>query len=147
GARWSDMAVIAHDNSTVRSFGEALRASGVPVRYSSVTRPFASDPLVQGLLSLLRLARMRNGVFDLDEDPDMDKASHVPLTLQENRMLMDELETYLSSPLCEVPVAESTNHYRSVRLSAVLSLLSSVVTMAAAGGDSPETDVVSGKLA
>ena len=39
GRDWNDMAVIAHDNATVRTFGERLRADGVPVRYSSVTRP------------------------------------------------------------------------------------------------------------
>lgn len=39
---WNDMAVIAHDNATVRAFGERLRADGVPVRYSSVT------PAVEG---------------------------------------------------------------------------------------------------
>ena len=38
GIAWNDMAIIAHDNATVRSFGERLRRDGVPVRYSSVTR-------------------------------------------------------------------------------------------------------------
>ena len=37
------MAVIAHDNATVRAFGERLRADGVPVRYSSVTRPLKDE--------------------------------------------------------------------------------------------------------
>ncbi|EPI49635.1 hypothetical protein HMPREF1577_01423, partial [Gardnerella pickettii JCP8017A] len=33
---WKNMALIAHDNATVRAFGERLRKDGVPVRYSSV---------------------------------------------------------------------------------------------------------------
>ena len=55
--KWSDMALIAHDNSTVRLFGEQLRASGVPVRYSLVTRPLKDEPFVQGLFALIELAQ------------------------------------------------------------------------------------------
>ncbi|NMN01625.1 PD-(D/E)XK nuclease family protein [Bifidobacterium panos] len=58
-ATWNDMAVIAHDNATVRVFGERLRRDGVPVRYSSVTRPLNSEPFVQGLFALIELARLR----------------------------------------------------------------------------------------
>lgn len=43
GRDWNDMAVIAHDNATVRTFGERLRADGVPVRYSSVTHPLRTN--------------------------------------------------------------------------------------------------------
>lgn len=60
--KWSDMVLIAHDNSTVRLFGEQLRASGVPVRYSSVTRALKDEPFVQGLFSLIELAQLfKNG--------------------------------------------------------------------------------------
>ncbi|WP_055426875.1 PD-(D/E)XK nuclease family protein [Bifidobacterium aesculapii] len=59
GAAWNDMAVIAHDNGTVRTFGERLRRDGVPVRYSSVTRPLREAPFVQGLFCLIELARLR----------------------------------------------------------------------------------------
>ena len=52
------MAVIAHDNATVRAFGERLRADGVPVRYSSVTRPLKDEPFVQGLFALIELAEL-----------------------------------------------------------------------------------------
>ncbi|NEG55846.1 PD-(D/E)XK nuclease family protein [Bifidobacterium platyrrhinorum] len=58
-AQWNDMAVIAHDNATVRTFGERLRHDGVPVRYSSVTKPLKDEPFVQGLFALLELARLR----------------------------------------------------------------------------------------
>ena len=56
---WNDMAVIAHDNATVRLFGERLRRDGVPVQYSSVSRPMKSEPLVQSLFALVELARLR----------------------------------------------------------------------------------------
>ena len=56
---WNDMAVIAHDNATVRTFGERLRADGVPVRYSSVTRPLKDEPFVQGLFSMIELAELK----------------------------------------------------------------------------------------
>lgn len=56
---WNDMAVIAHDNATVRTFGERLRHDGVPVRYSSVNRPLKDEPFVQGLFALIELARLR----------------------------------------------------------------------------------------
>ncbi|NMM93773.1 PD-(D/E)XK nuclease family protein [Bifidobacterium oedipodis] len=59
GMRWNDMAVIAHDNTTVRLFGERLRRDGVPVRYSSVTRPLKDESFVQGLFALIDLARLR----------------------------------------------------------------------------------------
>lgn len=61
--KWSDMALIAHDNSTVRLFGEQLRASGVPVRYSSVTRPLKDEPFVQGLFALIELAQFAQHGF------------------------------------------------------------------------------------
>lgn len=62
-AAWNDMAVVAHDNSTVRRFGERLRREGVPVRYSSVARALKDEPFVQGLFALIELADLRrNGV-------------------------------------------------------------------------------------
>lgn len=156
GMPWGQMAVIAHDNSAVHAFGERLRTLGIPVRYSSVTRSFASDPLVQGLLSLLRLARMRDGTYAFGDDPAVDEASHVPLRVQRDRAIMAELETYLSSPLCEVPpetvaVTSDMRHAdgrspmdaaiprsrprRPLRLSVVRSVLASVVAMSTALDD------------
>lgn len=57
--RWNDMAVIAHDNATVRQYGERLRRDGVPVRYSSITRPLKDESLVRGLFALVELAELR----------------------------------------------------------------------------------------
>ena len=56
---WNDMAVICHDNADVLRFGERLRGADVPVRYSSVTRPLADEPFVQGLFALIELAQLR----------------------------------------------------------------------------------------
>ena len=60
GASWNDMAVIMHDNGAIRAYGERLRRDGVPVRFSSVTRPLAEEPFVEGLFSLIELAQLRN---------------------------------------------------------------------------------------
>ena len=68
-AAWNDMAVIAHDNATVRAFGERLRRDGVPVRYSSVTRPLNGEPFVQGLFALIELARLRRQGMDGTSKP------------------------------------------------------------------------------
>lgn len=57
--RWSDMAVIAHGSAAVRLFSEQPRRDGVPVRYSSVTRPLRNETFVQGLLTLVGLAQLR----------------------------------------------------------------------------------------
>ena len=57
---WNDIAVIMHDNDAIRAYGERLRRDGVPVRFSSVTRPLAEEPFVEGLFSLIELAQLRN---------------------------------------------------------------------------------------
>ncbi|WP_241218810.1 PD-(D/E)XK nuclease family protein [Bifidobacterium dolichotidis] len=56
---WNDMAVIMHDNAAIRALGARLRRDGVPVRYSSVTRPLIEEPFVQGLFAIIELAQMR----------------------------------------------------------------------------------------
>lgn len=59
GVDWNDMALIAHDNVTVRLFGERLRRDGVPVRYSQITRLLKDEPFVCGLFALVELAQLR----------------------------------------------------------------------------------------
>ncbi|WP_238548721.1 PD-(D/E)XK nuclease family protein [Bifidobacterium magnum] len=65
---WNAMAVIMHDNDAIRALGERLRADGVPVRYSSVTKPLKDEPFVQGLFSLIELAQLRNAPHE-SRDP------------------------------------------------------------------------------
>ena len=60
GMAWNSMAVVLHDNDAIRTYGERLRREGVPVRFSSVTRPLAEEPFVKGLFSLIELAQLRN---------------------------------------------------------------------------------------
>lgn len=77
GIAWNDMAIIAHDNATVRSFGERLRRDGVPVRYSSVTRPLRDEPFVQGLFALIELALLRRRGIDAVDLPLAALSSYV----------------------------------------------------------------------
>ena len=77
GIAWNDMAIIAHDNATVRSFGERLRRDGVPVRYSSVTRPLRDEPFVQGLFALIELALLRRRGIDAVDLPLVALSSYV----------------------------------------------------------------------
>ena len=77
GIAWNDMAIIAHDNATVRSFGERLRRDGVPVRYSSVTRPLKDEPFVQGLFALIELALLRRRGIDAVDLPLATLSSYV----------------------------------------------------------------------
>ena len=74
---WNDMAIIAHDNATVRAFGERLRRDGVPVRYSSVTRPLREEPFVQGLFGLIELALLRRRGIDAVDLPWESLAAYV----------------------------------------------------------------------
>lgn len=60
GCSWNSMAVIMHDNGAIRTLGDRLRRDGVPVRFSSVTRPLAEEPFVQALFALIELAQLRN---------------------------------------------------------------------------------------
>ncbi len=54
------MAVITHDNAAVPAVRRTTAAEdGVPVRYSSVTRPLKDETFVQGLFALVELARLR----------------------------------------------------------------------------------------
>ncbi|WEV73715.1 PD-(D/E)XK nuclease family protein [Bifidobacterium sp. ESL0798] len=121
GCQWNDFAVIAHDNDTVRAFGERLRGDGVPVRYSAVTRPLKDDPSVQGLFALLELARLRHDGID---------ASGMSLT-QTARYVRSRVQTLLESPL--VSLRSSSAAYTSslpARLSPVESVMKAVASLA-----------------
>lgn len=67
--KWSDIALIAHDNDTVRLFGERLLRDGVPVRYSSVKRTLSDEPFVQGLFAMIELAQLSlRGLDDISRE-------------------------------------------------------------------------------
>ena len=68
GRDWNDMAVIAHDNATIRALGRKLRVQGVPVRYSSVTRPLSEETVIQGLFALVELARVAGDLSALSDE-------------------------------------------------------------------------------
>ncbi|MBR6434018.1 MAG: PD-(D/E)XK nuclease family protein [Aeriscardovia sp.] len=95
GYRASDLAVIAHDNTTLRAVGERFKREGIPVRYSSVTRPLKDDATVLGLLAMMRLGAMRETLRDAavrnDARAEADSGEAVDL-----------LRQVLLSPLCEI---------------------------------------------
>lgn len=117
GRQWNDFAVIAHDNDTVRAFGERLRGDGVPVRYSAVTRPLKDDPSVQGLFALLELAKLRHDGID---------ASGMSLA-ETARYVRSRVQTLLESPL--VSLRSSSAAYPA-RLSPVESVMKAIASLA-----------------
>lgn len=131
---WNDAAVIVHDNNAVRSFGDALRREGVPVRYSSVMQTFAGNPMVEGLLALVDLAQMRNGTYSYATSPtaSMDESA------QRTAIIRRVANTYLTSPLVGVESHRSVGGIairRPLRMSAVRTALSAM-TLGAVAKDS-----------
>lgn len=128
GRPWSDMALIAHDNTTVRAFGERLRHDGVPVRYSSVTRPLRDEPFVQGLFALLELARLRdqarrgNGGGGGPIDSGASLIALAATVRSRVRMLMD-------CPLIAVG-ADRTHEGHPARLDVIESAMNSIGSLA-----------------
>ena len=71
-ADFNDFAVIAHDNSILRTAGHALEQQGIPVSYSSVTRPLKEIPVVRGLLGLMELSSQMQGILHEQEAPSFE---------------------------------------------------------------------------
>ncbi|KAB7787345.1 PD-(D/E)XK nuclease family protein [Bifidobacterium cebidarum] len=121
--RWNDMAVIAHDNATVRVFGERLRRDGVPVRYSSVTRPLKDEPFVQGLFALVELARLR-----------ADGVRHCAMTLaQIAAFTRARVNTLMHGPL--ITTGKKPGQGRSARLSPIESAMDALESLASVVGE------------
>lgn len=119
GRAWNDMAVIAHDNATVRRFGERLRRDGVPVRYSSVTRPLKDEPFVQGLFALLELAHMRNRAL-----------TDMTMSLSQSAVYVrSRVATLMGCPLIAVG-ADRTHEGRPARLTGVEAAMGSLGALA-----------------
>ncbi len=112
---WNDMVLIAHDNATARTFGERLRADGVPVRYSSVTRPLKDESFVQGLFALIELSQLRQRTIAASK---MDLAAAGAYVRSRVALIMD-------SPLITV------GGERPARLSAVESAMNALSSLAA----------------
>ena len=126
GIAWNDMAIIAHDNATVRSFGERLRRDGVPVRYSSVTRPLKDEPFVQGLFALIELALLRRRGIDAVDLPLAALSSYVRA----------RVATLMACPL--VTAGTQSAEGAPARLAPVESAMSALESLAAVVQESAE---------
>ncbi|MBT1174527.1 PD-(D/E)XK nuclease family protein [Bifidobacterium sp. LC6] len=131
--RWNDMAIIAHDNATVRTFGERLRRDGVPVRYSSVTRPLKDEPFVQGLFALVELARLR-----------VEGLAQCQMTLaQIAAYVRARVRTLMNGPL--ITTGNKPGQGRPARLAPIDSAMDALESLASvAGGEGALSTLVDG---
>lgn len=121
---WNDMAVITHDNATVRAFGERLRADGVPVRYSSVTRPLKEEPFVQGLFALIELAELKRRTIAASGMDPQAAGSYI----------RSRVASIMASPLITVG-GDRQHEGRPARLASVESAMHALASLAEIVGD------------
>lgn len=121
---WNDMAVITHDNATVRAFGERLRADGVPVRYSSVTRPLKDEPFVQGLFALIELAELKRRTIAASGMDPQAAGSYI----------RSRVASIMASPLITVG-GDRQHEGRLARLASVESAMHALASLAEIVGD------------
>lgn len=121
---WNDMAVITHDNATVRAFGERLRADGVPVRYSSVTRPLKDEPFVQGLFALIELAELKRRTITASGMDPQAAGSYI----------RSRVASIMASPLITVG-GDRQHEGRPARLASVESAMHALASLAEIVGD------------
>lgn len=121
---WNDMAVIAHDNATVRAFGERLRADGVPVRYSSVIRPLKDEPFVQGLFALIELAELKGRTIAASGMDPQAAGSYI----------RSRVALIMASPLITVG-GDKRHEGRPARLASVESAMHALTSLAEIVGD------------
>lgn len=121
---WNDMAVITHDNATVRVFGERLRADGVPVRYSSVTRPLKDEPFVQGLFALIELAELKRRTIAASGMDPQAAGSYI----------RSRVASIMASPLITVG-GDRQHEGRPARLASVESAMHALASLAEIVGD------------
>lgn len=142
---WSDMALIAHDNSIVRAFGERLKQDGVPVRYSLVTKPLSEEPFVQGLFAFIELA-----IFVSRGSSYIFKQIENGKTLQSIALFVRErLTAIVDSPLVALYrySGETVEFLRPARMSSVESCLRSLVSLASMVDADVVDSSVSGEVA
>ena len=134
---WNDMAVIAHDNTTLRTLGRKLRVQGVPVRFSSVTRPLSQEPAIQGLFALVELAQSVLAPDTIGSAPD-DPA-------QVAAWIRSRLRTLMAGPLFRVP-ATAARAERPVRMERLESIMETMVALAPLSGEQGSGADSSGSL-
>ena len=134
---WNDMAVIAHDNTTLRTLGRKLRVQGVPVRYSSVTRPLSQEPAIQGLFALVELAQSVLAPDTIGSAPD-DPA-------QVAAWIRSRLRTLMAGPLFRVP-ATAARAERPVRMERLESIMETMAALAPLSGQRGSRADSSGSL-
>ena len=134
---WNDMAVIAHDNMTLRTLGRKLRVQGVPVRFSSVTRPLSQEPAIQGLFALVELAQSVLDPGTAGSDPD-DPA-------QVAAWIRSRLRTLMAGPLFRVP-ATAARQERPVRMERLESIMETMAALAPLSGQQGSDPDSSGSL-
>ena len=134
---WNDMAVIAHDNMTLRNLGRKLRVQGVPVRFSSVTRPLSQEPAIQGLFALVELAQSVLDPGATGSDPD-DPA-------QVAAWIRSRLRTLMAGPLFRVP-ATAARAERPVRMERLESIMETLAALAPLSGQQGSEADSSGTL-
>lgn len=121
--QWNDMAIIAHDNAAVRVFGERLRRDGVPVRYSSVTRPLKDEPCIQGLFSLAELAFLR-----------VEGIVHCAMTLpQMAAYIRARVRTLMNGPL--ITTGKKPGQGKAARLAPIESAMDALESLASVASD------------
>ena len=130
---WNDMAVIAHDNMTLRTLGRKLRVQGVPVRFSSVTRPLSQEPAIQGLFALVELAQsvLDPGTAGSDpDDPDQVAA-----------WIRSRLRTLMAGPLFRVPAtaARAERPVRMERLESIMETMAALAPLSGQQGSDPDS--------
>ena len=117
---WKNMALIAHDNATVRAFGERLRKDGVPVRYSSVTRALRDEPFIKALFAIIELAQfIQKSVDDLAKSVHSGNYTLYSIA----HFVRSRIKTVLESPLVD------SGDYNCADLAAVDSLMRSICSL------------------
>ena len=134
---WNDMAVIAHDNTTLRTLGRKLRVQGVPVRFSSVTRPLSQEPAIQDLFALVELAQSVLAPDTIGSAPD-DPA-------QVAAWIRSRLRTLMAGPLIRVP-ATAARAERPVRMERLESIMETMAALAPLSGQQGGVADSSGSL-